>query len=248
MALSLQWAYHEPILAHMIHPQVLYRVQQGYDSICNQHGITYNPVYKVPLHTSCVENLVFIQDTVAMGEGEGEVTGSQAAKAAVQSIQIQTLIFSINLLGKQHAKNQQQLQHHTRELRSYTSTQFKQVHTNMNRFASSPTRRIGPTRPGTSDNSVSHTLNNTYDSTTKLSSRPRNLLLLWQYYLYGLEGNTAAKNFTSIQRVRVKFNFCRQKCFWEVMAKLCFTDLSSIDKVYQAYGMKLTVSAILTMM
>jgi hypothetical protein len=35
------------------------------------------------------------------------------------------------------------------------------------------------------------------------------------------------------------------------MVKLCnagFTDLSSIDKMYQAYGMKLSVSAILAMM
>jgi hypothetical protein len=71
-----------------------------------------------------------------------------------------------------------------------------------------------------------------------------------QEYLYGLEGNKAADNFTSVERGRVKFKFCRRKCFWEVMVKLCnsgFTKLSSIDKVHQAYGMKLSVSAILTM-
>jgi hypothetical protein len=60
-----------------------------------------------------------------------------------------------------------------------------------------------------------------------------------------------AKNFTPVERGRVKFKFCRRKCFWEVMVKLCnagFTDLSSIDKVHQAYGMKLSVSAILALM
>jgi hypothetical protein len=54
-----------------------------------------------------------------------------------------------------------------------------------------------------------------------------------------------------VERARVKFKFCHQKCFWEVMVKLCnagFTDLSSIDKVHQAYGMKLSVSTILAMM
>jgi hypothetical protein len=76
-------------------------VKQGYNSIHGQHDVTYNPVYKVPLQISRVENLVFIQDTVAMGEGEGEATGgSQAATSAAQSSQIQTLFLSINLLGK----------------------------------------------------------------------------------------------------------------------------------------------------
>jgi hypothetical protein len=146
-------------------------------------------------------------------------------------------------LDKRQAENQQQLQQHMSELRSYTATQFKQAHTNMNRFAASPARRLGKTRPGVSDASVCHTLNNTYDSTAKLC--------LWQEYLYGLEDNKAAKNFTSVERGRVKFKFCRRKCFWEVMVKLCnagFTDLSSIDKVHQAYGMKLSVSSILAMM
>jgi hypothetical protein len=186
-----------------------------------------------------------------MGEGKGEATGSQAATAAAHSSQIQTLLLSINRLKKRQAKNQQQLQQHTSELRSYTATQFKQVHTNMNQFAASPTRRLGPTRAGASEASFCHTLNNTYDSTAKLSSFPRNLLLLWQDYLYGLEGNKAAKNFTSVERGRIKFKFCHRKCFWEVMVKLCnagFTDLSSIDKVHQAHDMKILVSAILAMM
>jgi hypothetical protein len=54
LALPLLWACHEPILHHMIYPQVLLRVQQGYSSIRGKHGNTYNPVYKVPLHISRV--------------------------------------------------------------------------------------------------------------------------------------------------------------------------------------------------
>jgi hypothetical protein len=104
----------------MIHPQVLLRVQQGYNSIRGKHGNTYNPVYKVPLHISRVENLVFIQDAVTMGEGGGEATGSQAATAAAQSRQIQTLLLAINRLEKRQAENQKQLQQHMSEMRSYT--------------------------------------------------------------------------------------------------------------------------------
>jgi hypothetical protein len=155
-----------------------------------------------------VENLFFIQDAVTMGEGGGEATGSQAATAAAQSSQIQTTLLSINWLKKRQAENQHQLQQHMSELRSYTSTKFKQVHTNMNRFSASPARRIGQTRPGASDASVCHTLNKTYDFTANISSCPRKLVLIWQEYFYGLEGNKAAKNFTSVERGRVKFKFC----------------------------------------
>jgi hypothetical protein len=87
LALPLLWACREPSLAHVIHPRVMSRVQQGYNSIRGQHGITYNPVYKVPLQISRVEKLVFIQDAVAMGEGEA-TDGSQAATVAAQSSQI----------------------------------------------------------------------------------------------------------------------------------------------------------------
>jgi hypothetical protein len=86
LALPLLWACHETSLFHVIHPQVMSRVQQGYNSIRGQHGITYNPVYKVPLHISRVEKLVFIQDAGAMGEVEA-TGGSQAATVAAQSSQ-----------------------------------------------------------------------------------------------------------------------------------------------------------------
>jgi hypothetical protein len=208
-------------------------------------------MYKVPLHISHVENLVFIQDVITMGEGGGDATGSRAATTAAQSSQIQTLLLSINRLKKRQAENRHQLQHHMSEMRSYAATQFKQFHTTMNRFAASHSRILGKARPGVSDASICHTLDNTYDSTAKLSSCPRNRLLLWKEYLYGLEGNKAAKNFTSVVRGHVEFKFCRRKCFWEVMVKLYnagFTDLSSNDKVHQAYVMKLSVSAILALM
>jgi hypothetical protein len=56
-----------------------------------------------------VENLVFIQDAVTMGEGGGETTGYQAATAAAQSSHIQALLFSMKRLKKRQAENQQQL-------------------------------------------------------------------------------------------------------------------------------------------
>jgi hypothetical protein len=86
LALPLLWACQEPSLTHMIHQQVLSRVQQGDNSIRGQHTITFTLVYKVPLHILRLENLVFIKDAVAMGEDEGEaIDGSQVVTTATYS-------------------------------------------------------------------------------------------------------------------------------------------------------------------
>jgi hypothetical protein len=45
-----------------------------------------------------------------------------------------------------------------------------------------------------------------HDSAAKLVHHPRIMLLLWREYLYGLAGNKLAKNFTSVERGKVKFN------------------------------------------
>jgi hypothetical protein len=65
-----------------------------------------------------VENLVFIQNAVTMGEGEGDAAsgGSQGATAAAHSSHTNTLPLSSNLMGQRQAENQQQLQQHMSQL------------------------------------------------------------------------------------------------------------------------------------
>jgi hypothetical protein len=60
LVLPLMWAYHEPTLDHMIAPEVLLIIQEGYSIIRGGNAATYNPISKVPLHISRVENQVFI--------------------------------------------------------------------------------------------------------------------------------------------------------------------------------------------
>jgi hypothetical protein len=69
--------------------------------------------------------------------------------------------------------------------------------------------------------------------------------------LYGLAGNKPAKSFTPVERGKVKFKYCRRKVFWAIMVKLVnsgFNEVSAIDKIRQAYGINLSVSAILNSM
>jgi hypothetical protein len=56
LGLRLLWEFHDPTLAHMIDPEVRLRIQQRYNSIRSANTATYEPVTKVTLHISCVEN------------------------------------------------------------------------------------------------------------------------------------------------------------------------------------------------
>jgi hypothetical protein len=186
LSLPLLWACHEPTLAHMIPPAVRIRIQKGYNNIRGANPYTYNPVIKVPLHISRVENQVFIQDAI------------YPATASFQSGQLQTILLPINRLDQRQAEHHQQQQNHMSELRNYTATQFKITNSNVQKCAMQPARRIGASRPaGTSG--VVHKLDSGYDSTTKLAHHPRTLISLWREYLYGIGDNKPAKNFTSFE-------------------------------------------------
>jgi hypothetical protein len=247
LALPLLWACHEPTLAHMISPAVRIRIQKGYNSICGADPESYNPVIKVPLHISRVENQVFIQDAIALGDQPAVGEGAHPATAYVQSDQLQTILLSINRLDQRQAEHHQQQKTHMSELQNYAATQFKITNSNVQKCAMQPARRIGASIPARTSG-VIHTLYSGYDSTAKLAHHPRTLLSLWHEYLYGIGNNKPAKIFTSFNRGKVKFKFCRRKYFWDIMVRLVnagFTELTVKDKVHQVYGMNLSVTAIL---
>lgn len=251
LALPLLWACHEPALAHMISPAVRARVQAGYNTIRGAHPADYNPVVKVPLHISRVENQVFIQEALAGGvDGNGNVVvGGGHGLSANQANQLQTVLISMNRMDQRLAEHHQQLSSNISELRSYCCAQFRLMNRNMTRYSMQPVRRIGPAPVNAAPNVGGGAQG--IDARAKLAPHPRTLLLLWHEYLYGLEGNKPAKDFTSTERGRVKFKYCRRKNFWTVMARLInagFTELSAIDKIHQAYGNNLAVSTILNRM
>jgi hypothetical protein len=251
LALPLLWACHEASLSHMMSPAVKARVQQGYNTVRGGNPADYNPVVKVPLHVSRVENQVFIEDAITMNAGNG-VGGGQAAGAASQADQYQTIMLSLHRLHAREMEHHQQNQVNYSQLRNYCCTQFNQVNRNMTRYSMQPVRPLGPNRNAAATTAATAaTATEGVDSTTKLSAHPRTLMLLWHEYLYGLEGNKAAKDFTPVERGRVKFKYCRRKCFWSVMSRLVnagFTELTAIDKIHQAYGVNLSVSSVIAKM
>jgi hypothetical protein len=208
--------------------------------ISGSNNVSYNPVVKVPLYISHV-------DDISAGSNE-VVDDVRSEVASAQADQMQTLFISLHRLDQCQANNHHQVIQKISDICHNTSTWFKIVDVNMSRYSMQPIRCIGAAMPVVNGRTA-HTRDSiTIDLTTNLSSHPRTLLLLWHEYVYGLQGNKPTKNFTSIEMGRVKHTYCRRKCFWDVMVKLVntgFTELMEIDKIRQPYGISLAFTAVL---
>jgi hypothetical protein len=155
---------------------------------------------------------VYIQYAITIGGVENGGGAAAVARASTQASQLQNLLLSVNRLDQRQSENNQQLRAHVSELRNYTATQFRIMHTNMTRYSLQPARRLGGARLG-AGSGVVHTPDYYHNSTSKLAHHPRTLLLLWYEYLYGLAGNKPAENCTSVERGKVKCKYCRRKVF-----------------------------------
>ena len=71
-----------------------------------------------------------------------------------------------------------------------------------------------------------------------LSNCPRSLFELWQEYEFGLQGQKAAKRFTSRERGRHKYKYHRRKVVWDTILRLLgrghsiHTAVGEIERVY----------------
>ena len=82
-------------------------------------------------------------------------------------------------------------------------------------------------------------------------SRPNTVHDLWAEYQQGVGGRKPAKDFTSGERGAVRSVYSFRKPFWDKVAELVRagdTATVACDKVYQAYGEGLGVTAILRKM
>ena len=87
-----------------------------------------------------------------------------------------------------------------------------------------------------------------YHDPKAVLGKPKTLLMLWHEYLYGLDENKPAKDFTPAERGKVKTQYSHRKSFWSVMVRLIragYDELTAIDLIHQAYGAGKPVSFII---
>lgn len=84
-----------------------------------------------------------------------------------------------------------------------------------------------------------------------LSKRPKDLMTLWVEYQFGISGRAPAKDFTSVQRGKVKSQYHQRNLVWSCILRLTnqgHSAESSCEKIYQAYGESLSVTKIIKKM
>jgi len=72
-----------------------------------------------------------------------------------------------------------------------------------------------------------------------LSKCPRTVYDLWVEYTVGTGGNKPACQFTTKERGKVKFKYCRRKIVWDVILNMCNRQLTAdvaIDRIYSQCG------------
>ena len=84
-----------------------------------------------------------------------------------------------------------------------------------------------------------------------LSKMPKTLNYLWMEYEFGLNNKKAAKDFSSVERGRVKYRYHRRKVVWDKISEMVRAGHNSedaINKIYDAYGHKTSVTNIINKM
>jgi hypothetical protein len=74
LALPLLWAAHQPGLEHLMSNVVRMQIKEGYNQICGDNDVDWNPVEKVPLVITRVENQL-VMTNCCQGLMEQEMEG-----------------------------------------------------------------------------------------------------------------------------------------------------------------------------
>ena len=84
-----------------------------------------------------------------------------------------------------------------------------------------------------------------------LSPLPKTIHTLWLEYQFGIGGRKAAKDFTSFERGKVKYNYHRRKVVWDVVGELVcggWTAAVACDRISEVYGQQESVTNIINRM
>lgn len=253
---ALLWACHEDSLSHMMDPAVRRRVKDAYAAIRpEEHAEEYNPVQKVPLHVYRVENRFFIDELIAETTPNAQnVAQNQQQTANIQQSMTSVLVQLVHLRQNMAEDNRRHTES-INNLRNYCSQEFVAIKTQNRRIAMIPFARVRQQQQEGNNNDNNNGPPNVnvadFNPNATLSPHPRSLHQLWAEYMFGIGGRKPAKDFTTAERGRCKYKYCRRKIVWDCISRLIrsgYTDDVAIDRIYQCYGANRSVSNIIEAM
>ena len=129
---------------------------------------------------------------------------------------------------------------------------------NLNRIAAQPFLRknglLGQSnrdKPPQEGNVVASSSTEKASYAYTLYTTPKTLDILWEEYEFGIGGRVPAKNFTSIQRGKVKHSYARRKIIWDCILNQIskgYTAQTACKRIYDVYSHNTSVTKIINKM
>ena len=243
------------------------RVKEAYNDLLGEET-NVNPIEKKKLFIYGQDASLVIHESDNLqdqrqGQQQGEEEQQQQQQFPLQvgghldsQTAVQLLLTVVNQLGSLQGSLQDGLADVRQEMaamNAVNTTQFGIVNTNVRRVAAQPTRRLH--QAAAQQNNNNHNdggggggVANPLVQAAKLSPTPRNIYVLWEEWLNGIGGRKAARLFSSQERGRVKYKFCRRKVVWDLIARLVragCTAQVACDRKVAVYGQSTTVTNII---
>ena len=237
------------------------RIMRAYEGIQRRTGDSsyVNPVECVALAASGNEGEVYLDEVGSLGGGEAQDVaraGGEGRESEGGGTVGNDDMFSERSVKEQLRVMQSSLYQMRYQIEELTKKieldqvnhkrQYQNINTNMKRMANSPGRPISTQPRG----GISNTQSN-YVGTVSLSPTPRTIFDLWDEWTVGLGGRKPAKDFTSMERGKVKYKYCRRKVVWDTISKMVrggMTAHAAMDKILDTYGRYLPLTKLINIM
>jgi len=208
------------------------RIRTAYAAVGGRElPIGENPVKKVPLVVTGYDGVVNMDE---LG-GEGGVNDQGLRLGDSSEDKLMAIYSKIDGVTRRQAQAEAQTQlYHSR-----TDRKLENMDKNLRRIARQPVQRVLHVDTAGGGGVVEQEQAQEGASIASLSPRPRDLHLLWLEYEFGLGGRKPARQFTAMERGKVKFKYSRRKVVWDTIDRLIrcgYTAQVAIDRIYVVYG------------
>lgn len=251
LALPLLWACIDESMENKVPVDLRDRIRHAYAAI-RQLDQGINPVIKVPIIIYRAEERLLIDELMPNDVEQQHDAGVGVDNPLQHTHQA--------LMSQIHAQRVE-----LAELRAIFVESFGANHVNMDRqfevlnrnlcriavAAARPINRGATVRNNDHnvlDNSAEHNLVPPLVSSCTLSRTPRSLYDLWVEYETGIGGRKAAKDFTAVERGRVKSTYHLRKVVWDcIAARVRSGEMAhvAIDRIYDTYGRNQSITKII---
>ena len=171
-----------------------------------------------------------------------------------QSTELQAVLSQLSVLQKQNEVLSEELS----ALKTHLSKKLKYMADILNRIAAIPAQitRVHNLTTTNTNNPFSHSnIDHTgtgdesgVEGRAALCCNPKSLYILWNKYEFRLSGRRPAKTFSRNERGVDRYTFYRRNIFWGLIVEMMKRGRlanKAIDKVYQVYGYKTSVTNII---